>query len=80
MAEQDLAIERGKAALAVASNNQDEIQMLKETITKQDEMLIQVRKDYDALKSESEKNAKKLQELEDWKRKMKMMVDGTSEI
>jgi hypothetical protein len=80
VAEQDLAIERGKAALAVASNNQDEIQMLKETITKQDEMLIQVRKDYDALKSESEKNAKKLQELEDWKRKMKMMVDGTSEI
>ena len=79
VAEQDLAIERGKAALAVSNSSQDEVETLKATIRKQDDMIKKACLDYEALKAENEKNAKKVKELEDWKRRMKMMIDGTSD-
>ena len=77
IAEQDLAIERGKAALTVSKSSQDEVEVLKATIRRQDEMIKKTSTDFEALKVENEKNAKKVQELEDWKRRMKMMIDGT---
>jgi hypothetical protein len=79
VAEQDLAIERGKAALAVSKSNQDEVQVLKDTIQKQDYIIRKASEDYETLKVESEKNARRVEELETWKRRMKMMIDGTAD-
>lgn len=76
VAEQDLAIERGKAVLATPRSNQNEVQILKDTIQRQEYKINKALEDYEALKAGSEKNAKRVEELEDWKRRMKMMVDG----
>jgi hypothetical protein len=63
--------------LTVSKSSQDEVEVLKATIRRQDEMIKKTSTDFEALKVENEKNAKKVQELEDWKRRMKMIIDGT---
>lgn len=79
VAEQDLAIERGKSALAASVAVQDEIQFLKEQVKQKDLMIEKLHDDNIKWKAEAEKNEARVKELEDWKRRMKMMIDGTSD-
>ena len=76
VAEQDLAIEKGRAALAVSKSNQNEVSDLQEQIRQKDLLIDQLRQDNAQLKSVMEKHTTRVKELEDWKRRMKMMIDG----
>jgi hypothetical protein len=79
VAEQDLAIERGKSALAASKANQDEVQVLKDQVKHKDLIIEQLMNSNSELRDEANKNAAKVKELEDWKQRMKMMIDGTSD-
>jgi hypothetical protein len=78
IAEQDLAIERGKAALTAAKFNEDEMHILKEQMKQKDLIIEQLKRDNTELEAEAEKHAAKVKELEGWKQQMKMMINGTS--
>lgn len=79
VAEQDLAIERGKSALAVPNVNQDEICKLQDELKRKNAYIEQLLKEKAESQAEASKYASKVRELEDWKRRMKMMIDGTAE-
>jgi hypothetical protein len=79
VAEQDLAIERGRAALAASKVNQDEVHVLKDQLKQKDMMIEKLLNDNAELKLEAEKNATRVKELEDWKQRMRMMIDGASD-
>ncbi|TAQ88560.1 hypothetical protein B7494_g3085 [Chlorociboria aeruginascens] len=76
VAEQDLAIERGRTAIAASKTKVDELFDLKEQARHKDLLIEQLRKDNTALKAEAEEYALKVKELEDWKQRMRMMIDG----
>jgi hypothetical protein len=79
VAEQDLVIEKGKAALAAPKSNQNEVFDLKEQIRHKDLFIGQLRKDNFRWRAFSEQHSSRAKELEEWKRRMKMIIDGDPE-
>lgn len=53
--------------------------LLQEEIKRKNILIERLLKDNEELKAEAHKYSNKVKDLEDWKRRMKMMIDGTSE-
>ncbi|RDW85275.1 hypothetical protein BP6252_02865 [Coleophoma cylindrospora] len=78
--EQELQIERGKVLLA-ARNEQSEAEMkkMKARFKDMERELGETREENRQLKINTEKNLKKINDLEAWKLRMKAMIDGDPE-
>jgi len=75
--EQDLMIERGKAMLIAGQNNKDaEINTIKDELKLKQDMIKELTEKTEELLDDVRYKEAKIKDLEAWKRRMKMMIDG----
>ncbi|KIN00775.1 hypothetical protein OIDMADRAFT_180887 [Oidiodendron maius Zn] len=75
--EQDLMIERGKATLTAIQNDKDtEINTLKDELKLKQDMIDELTQKTEELLGDIRFKDAKIKDLEDWKMRMKMMIDG----
>lgn len=75
--EQDLMIERGKATLtAIQSDKDTEINTLKDELKLKQDMIDELTQKTEELLGDVRCKDAKIKDLEDWKMRMKMMIDG----
>jgi len=75
--EQDLMIERGKATLTASQNDKDtEINTLKDELKLKQTMIDELTKKTEELLDDVRCKEAKVKDLEAWKMRMKMMMDG----
>lgn len=76
--EQDLEIERGKARLTISQSDKDaEISALKRELALQQSALDSLTKENERLTEDIKTKDLKINELEAWKMRMKLMIDGS---
>ena len=75
--EQDLIIERGKAKLNTSQSDKDaEINALQHELRIKQSIIDELEKKYELLVDEVKSKDLKIKDLEAWKLRMKMMIDG----
>lgn len=75
--EQDLIIERGKAKLNTSQSDKDaEINALQHELRIKQDIIDELEKKYELLVDEVKSKDLKIKDLEAWKLRMKMMIDG----
>lgn len=76
--EQDLIIERGKAKLNTSQSDKDaEINALQHELRLKQDIIDELEKKYELLVDEVKSKDLKIKDLDAWKLRMKMMIDGS---